>query len=67
MKKRMTAFGTGSACVVLKAKICFAQVGILAYICDVAKDATPNGVVDYKSLVVSRKSKTNNCKLSIVN
>ncbi|MDR2651217.1 MAG: hypothetical protein LBC68_02730 [Prevotellaceae bacterium] len=39
----MTAFGICSACVVLKAKLRFAQVGRLASICDVAKDATPNG------------------------
>ncbi|MDR2650919.1 MAG: hypothetical protein LBC68_01205 [Prevotellaceae bacterium] len=38
----MTTFGIGSACVVLKAKLRFAQVGRLASICDVAKDATPN-------------------------
>ncbi|MDR2651196.1 MAG: hypothetical protein LBC68_02615 [Prevotellaceae bacterium] len=41
----MSAFGIGSACVVLKAKLRFAQVGRLASICDVAKDATPNGVI----------------------
>jgi hypothetical protein len=36
-------FGAGSACVAIKAKLCFAQVGRLASTFDVAKDATPNG------------------------
>ncbi|MDR2651254.1 MAG: hypothetical protein LBC68_02920 [Prevotellaceae bacterium] len=43
MAKKTTAFGTGSACVVLKAKLRFTQVGRLAYICDVARRYAERG------------------------